>query len=344
MLTIYSGDHRAHDVSVEFNRGRLTAAFERAERAERVLAAVRAAGIGPVEDPASFPPETVLRVHRPAFVEFLSGAHAEWRALDRPGEALPLAWPIRGLRSDRVPDSLDGRLSYYSFDISSPIAAGTWKAARSAADVAATGAARIAQGRERAAFGLCRPPGHHAASDYYGGYCFLNNAAIAAQHFRDCGASRVAILDVDYHHGNGTQEIFYSRPDVLFASIHADPATDFPYFLGYADEAGAGPGEGFNRNFPLPRGTAWAGWSPALDAACLAVAAHGPDALVVSLGVDTFRADPLSHFRLDSEDYLRVGERIGRLGLPTLFLMEGGYAVEEIGTNVVNVLTGYLDA
>ena len=343
MLTLYSGDHLGHDVGVEFNRGRLTAAFERPERAEKVLAAIRAAGIGPVGSPAESSLDTVLRVHRRDYVEFLSGAHAEWRALDREGDAVPLAWPIRGLRSDRIPASLDGRLSYYSFDVSSPIAAGTWKAARSAAAVASTGAARVAQGRERAAFGLCRPPGHHAASDYYGGYCFLNNAAIAAQHFRDSGAARVAILDVDYHHGNGTQEIFYERPDVLFASIHADPASDFPYFLGYADETGAGAGAGFNRNYPLKRGAEWAIWSEALEAACGAVAAYGPDALVVSLGVDTFRKDPISHFDLESEDFLRIGERIARLKMPTLFLMEGGYAVEEIGNNVVNVLAGYQD-
>ena len=343
MLTIYSGDHLGHDVSLEFNRGQLTPAFECGERAERVLAAVRAAGIGPVEGPTAFPLDAVLRVHRAAFIEFLSGAFAEWRALDREGDAMPLAWPIRGFRSDRVPACLDGRLSYYSFDISSPIAAGTWKAARSAADVALTGAARIAGGRERAAFGLCRPPGHHAASDYYGGYCFLNNAAIAAQHLRDNGAARVAILDVDYHHGNGTQEIFYERADVMFASIHADPASDFPYFLGYADETGAGAGAGCNHNFPLGEGADWAVWSGALEAACGAVLAYGPDALVVSLGVDTFKRDPISDFRLESSDYLRLGDRIARLRFPTLFLMEGGYALEEIGINVANVLTGFQD-
>ena len=343
MLTIYSDDHLGHDVAVEFNRGRLTGAFERPERAETVLAAVRAAGIGPVDGPADFSLDTILRVHRADYVEFLSGAHAEWRSLDREGDAVPLAWPIRGLRSDRIPASLDGRLSYYSFDISSPIAAGTWKAARSAADVATTGAVRIAQGRERAAFGLCRPPGHHAARDYYGGYCFLNNAAIATQRLRDDGAARVAILDVDYHHGNGTQEIFYERADVLYASIHADPSSDFPYFLGYADETGAGAGDGFNRNFPLSRGADWTVWSAALEVACGAISAYRPDAVVVSLGVDTFRKDPISHFCLESADFRRIGERIARLELPTLFLMEGGYAVEEIGSNVVNVLAGHQD-
>jgi acetoin utilization deacetylase AcuC-like enzyme len=339
--TIHSSDHLEHDPGFEFNRGKLVAAFESPQRAERVLAAIRSARCGPIESPTAFSLDPVLRVHRREYLEFLSEAHAAWRALGRPGEAFPLAWPIRGLRSDRVPASLDGRLSYYSFDISSPIAAGTWKAAKSAADVALTGAACIASGRERAVFGLCRPPGHHSAADYYGGYCFLNNAAIAAQYLRDNGALRVAILDVDYHHGNGTQTIFYSRADVLFASIHADPASDYPYFLGYADETGLGAGEGHNHNFPLQRGADWAVWSRALESACEVIAAYGPDALVVSLGVDTFKADPLSHFQLESQDFLRIGERIARLGTATLFVMEGGYAIDEIGINVVNVLTGY---
>ena len=171
-----------------------------------------------------------------------------------------------------------------------------------------------------------------------GGYCFLNNAAIATQAFLDQGARRVAILDVDYHHGNGTQDIFYRRDDVLFASIHGDPRVEYPYFLGYADERGEGAGEGCNHNYPLAHGSGWDLWSAALDDACVRIAGYAPDALVISLGVDTYKEDPISQFRLDSPDYLRMGERIARLGLPTLFIMEGGYAVEAIGINAVNVL------
>ncbi len=174
-----------------------------------------------------------------------------------------------------------------------------------------------------------------------GGYCFLNNAAIATQAFLDQGARRVAILDVDYHHGNGTQDIFYRRDDVLFASIHGDPRVEYPYFLGYADERGEGAGEGCNHNYPLAHGSGWDLWSAALDDACVQIAGYAPDALVISLGVDTYKEDPISQFRLDSPDYLRMGERIARLGLPTLFIMEGGYAVEAIGINAVNVLQGY---
>jgi acetoin utilization deacetylase AcuC-like enzyme len=344
MKIIYSERDRAHAPLYEFNRGRLVPSFESPARATAILAALRASPLGTIETAAGFPDACILRVHAPAYVRFLEQAYEEWRALHRTGEALPLAWPIRGLRNDRVPESLDGRLSFYSFDVSTPIAAGTWAAARGAADAALTGARCLATGAERTAFSLCRPPGHHAGFDYYGGYCFLNNAAIAAQYLRDNGATRVAILDLDYHHGNGTQQIFYERADVLVVSIHADPATDFPYFLGYADETGAGAGYGFNRNYPLPAGTAWSAWSAALDSACETAAQYGPDAMVVSLGVDTFAKDPLGSFRLHSEDYLRAGARIARLARPTLFVMEGGYAIEQLGANVANVLRGYEEA
>ncbi|WP_455774165.1 histone deacetylase family protein, partial [Burkholderia stabilis] len=193
----------------------------------------------------------------------------------------------------------------------------------------------------RAAFALCRPPGHHAGREYMGGYCYLNNAAIAAQHGIAQGAARVAVLDVDFHHGNGTQDIFYERADVLFASIHGEPHVSYPYFSGYADERGAGAGEGFNLNLPLPKGTQWDTYATALGHAADAIVAHAPDLLVVSLGVDTFEHDPISHFRLRSPDYLRIGEALARLNLPTLFVMEGGYMVEEIGINAVNVLLGF---
>ena len=210
-------------------------------------------------------------------------------------------------------------------------------------------ARRMAQRRKisegaRGAFALCRPPGHHAASDLFGGYCFLNNAAIAAQAWRDEGAERVAVLDVDFHHGNGTQDIFYQRDDVLFVSLHGEPENAFPYFLGYADETGAGKGEGFNINYPLPEKTGFERWSECLEDACRKIADYGPDALVVSLGVDTFKEDPISFFKLDSDDYLTYGERIGKMGLPTLFCMEGGYAVEQVGINTVNVLQGFEQA
>jgi len=341
MRAIYSPDQLLHDAAGEFNRGAMVQPFERPERVEMVLAAVDASRLFDVQAPDEFPEERITRIHSAAMVDFLKGAYDEWLALERAGDALPLTWPIRGFRSDRVPESLDGRLSYYCFDISTSINQGTWAAARSAANVALTGASLIARGAERGVFGVCRPPGHHAATDYFGGYCFLNNAAIAAQYLRDNGAARVAILDVDYHHGNGTQEIFYPRADVLFASIHANPATDFPYFLGYADELGVGAGKGCNLNLPLAQGADWPLWSAALDTACEQIAHYAPDALVVSLGLDTYRNDPLSHFKLDTTHYPLMGQRIAALSVPTLFVLEGGYAISDLGVNAVNVMRGF---
>jgi acetoin utilization deacetylase AcuC-like enzyme len=174
-----------------------------------------------------------------------------------------------------------------------------------------------------------------------GGYCYINNAAVVAQWYRDQGAKRVSILDVDYHHGNGTQQIFYARGDVQVLNLHGDPMTEYPFFLGHADETGEGEGAGFNVNYPMPFGTAWKQWSAALEDACQKLVAYRPDVVVVSLGVDTFEKDPISKFKLKTEDYPRIGKRIAALGLPTLFVMEGGYAVEEIGVNAVGVLTGF---
>jgi acetoin utilization deacetylase AcuC-like enzyme len=193
-------------------------------------------------------------------------------------------------------------------------------------------------------FALTRPPGHHAGADFFGGYCFINNAAGAAQACIDDGAGRVSVLDVDYHHGNGTQSIFYERADVLVQSIHGDPKTEYPYYLGHADETGSGGGTGFNWNYPLPAGTDAATWFDALEAACSRIRGFRPEVLVVSLGVDTFVRDPISKFRLDTPDYLQLGARLAALRLPTLFVLEGGYAVAEIGANVAGVLRGFEEA
>jgi acetoin utilization deacetylase AcuC-like enzyme len=220
-------------------------------------------------------------------------------------------------------------------------------AARAGAHCALSAAQQLVQG-DRAAFALSRPPGHHAGADFFGGYCFLNNAALAAQNLLDmgkgAGITKVAVLDIDYHHGNGTQAIFYDRPDVFFVSIHGDPRTEYPFYLGHSDERGVGAGLGTNLNLPLPRGTGFDAWSKALDTALNAIAQFAADALVVSLGMDTFVGDPISGFTLTSADYLRVGQRIAAAGLPTAFVFEGGYAVAEVGVNAVNVLEGFAGA
>ena len=343
METVYSDRHRLHHGQAELIDGHFVPCFEKPERADLVLARVREVGLGAELAPTPFGLEPVRRVHRADFVDFLSQAWSMWTALGRNHDALPLVWPVPSLRHDRRPEHVDGLLGWYALDAGVPITAGTWTAVQDAADVAFSGAARLRAG-SRAAFALCRPPGHHAAAAAMGGYCYLNNAAIAAQWLRDQGAGRVAVLDVDYHHGNGTQQIFYDRADVFFASIHADPRVEYPYFLGHADERGCDAGAGFNLNLPLPHGSTWDGtYRAALDAACHAVQHFGPDAVVVSLGVDTFEQDPISKFRLASDDYLRMGARIAALARPTLFVFEGGYAVAQVGINAVNVLQGFED-
>ena len=280
----------------------------------------------------------ILAVHDADYLAFLQSAHADWRAAGREGDAIGYTFPVvrrRPLAFDRI----DARIGAYAMDASSPIAEGTWQSAYWSAQ-AALSAAHAVLGGERAAFALCRPPGHHCGRDYLGGYCFLNNAAIAARAAADAG-HRVAILDVDYHHGNGTQDIFYADGAVLFASIHADPATDYPFFWGHADERGEGAGEGATLNLPLPRGTGWADYAPALETALQAVADHGATLLVVSYGADTFAGDPISQFRIETAEYTAMGRAIGALGLPTVIAMEGGYAVDALGGNVAAFLAGF---
>ncbi|GIK98013.1 MAG: acetylpolyamine amidohydrolase [Alphaproteobacteria bacterium] len=339
MKTVYSDDHHLHDYGQELSYGRFVPAYEMPRRADTVIARVRAAGLGEVIAPAAHGLDPVLRVHDRGLVDFLSTVWDEWQTVAPGTQPVPMSWPVRSMRQTE-PRAIAGRLAYYALDACTPITATSWQAATVAADVALTGAALVKNGA-RAAFALCRPPGHHASRDNFGGYCFLNNAAIAAQWFRDNGAARVAILDVDYHHGNGTQAIFYDRADVMFASLHGDPVEEYPYFLGFADETGAGAGAGFNRNYPLPRGTTWDAYGPALADAAARIRGFAPDVLVVSLGVDTFEKDPISRFKLRHDDYARIGEAIAGIGAPTLFVMEGGYAVDEIGVNAVNVLLGF---
>jgi acetoin utilization deacetylase AcuC-like enzyme len=340
MKTVFSELHAGHSGQLELMTGAIMPGFEKPARAEIVRARIQSEKLGPILPPAEHDLAIARRVHDSGFIDFLPQAWPMWQAAGRNGSAMAFTWPTRGLRGDVRPPNIDALLGYYSFDGGATFVEGTWAAIKSSFDVAVTGAGLVKSG-ERAAFALCRPPGHHAGAAFMGGYCFINNAAVAAQWFRDQGAAKVAILDVDYHHGNGTQEIFYQRSDVLVVNVHGDPAVEYPFFLGYADEKGAGEGEGFNHNYPLPFGTDWEGWSAALEDGCAKVAAYAPDALVVSLGVDTFEKDPISQFKLKSEDYPKIGRRIAKLGLPTLFVMEGGYAVDEIGINAVGVLTGF---
>lgn len=343
LLTFYNEQHRAHVGRMEMYCGDFVPCFETPERVDFVLAELERRNLGRIVTPQSVPLMSLERIHHPRYVEFLRHAWQDWVALNPANaekDALPFVWPIRTLRSDIAPQNFAAKLGLYSMDSCTPLTCGTWVAAKAGADCAINAAHALRSG-ERGTFALTRPPGHHAGADFFGGYCFLNNAALAAQHLLDDGAKRVAILDIDYHHGNGTQSIFYERSDVLYLSIHGDPRTEFPYYLGYADETGAGAGLGFNVNIPMPVGTAASTWFAALETACLRITNSRVDALVISLGVDTFAADPISGFCLQSADFLRIGERIGFLELPTVFVFEGGYSINDIGVNVVNVLEGF---
>ena len=339
MLVVRSEVHQQHFPAGELYDGKLVRPFECPERWDYIVAALDDAGLKDAVTPDPVPDAVLNRLHDLDYLAFLETAWERWVESGAQGEMIPSCFAIRRM-VDAVPDSIGGQLGYYAFAAETSITAGTWTAAREAASIAYT-AQSLVNGGEDVAFALCRPPGHHAARDYFGGYCFLNNAAVAAQGFRDNGAERVAILDVDFHHGNGTQDIFYGRSDVFFASLHGDPRHEFPYFLGFEVERGIGDARGTNANYPLAPGTGAASWFEALGDALAAITRFRPDAIVVSLGVDTFAGDPISSFALASDDYFTVGLKIAGLAKPTVYCMEGGYAVAEIGTNTVNVLAGH---
>jgi acetoin utilization deacetylase AcuC-like enzyme len=278
--------------------------------------------------------EPLLRVHSRQYLDLLRDAHRDWLAAGREGDAFPYTFPIVGRRRLDLA-RIDARLGQHSFDTSTPIGPGTWEACYWSAQTALA-ALHALLGGERSAFAFTRPPGHHAGRDYFGGYSYLNHAAVAAETALASGRRRVAILDVDYHHGNGTQDIFAGRDDVLFASIHADPSTDYPFFWGHADES-----RDNILNLPLSRGTEWRAYAPALTQALDWLEKASPDLLIVSYGADTHEADPISHFKLKTSDYAAMGRRIASLGVPTLIVMEGGYAVEALGANVASFLDGF---
>ena len=342
MRIVFSEDHREHFPQGEFYGGIMKTPNERPQRMEFILREFRKRKMTDIVRPGPLDMKAVRRVHDKGYLAFLEGVWDEWLAAGNRGDVYPSVIPNRSLQQ-RLPRWVDGKIGYYAHSIETAITAGTWEAACASASVALT-AQKIVSGGAGAAFALCRPPGHHAHDDLYGGYCFLNNAAIAAQAFRDQGAARVAILDVDFHHGNGTQDIFYDRDDVLFVSLHGAPEDAYPHFLGYKDEKGAGKGEGFTVNYPMPPGTRFDLWSEALTSGLRRIRRFKPDVLVVSLGVDAYKDDPVGFFKLTSDDFTRCGEMIGKLRLPTLLVMEGGYAIEAIGVNTANAVQGFENA
>lgn len=330
MLVIAAEAHRNH-VSLEIHNGVMAESSESPSRADAIFAALTSSGHDTIE-PDQLDLDLVRRVHTPEYVEFLSTAWQRWHERESGPAAMSFMWPARGFGTKR-PTDLIGQLGYHSFAADTSIVPGTWQAVTSSASIAMTAADRMLESGS-VTYGLCRPPGHHASADQFGGYCYLNNAAIAAQRLLDRGASRVAIIDVDYHHGNGTQSIFYERADVVFVSIHADPAEEFPWFAGHASETGSGDGAGCNLNVPLPRGADRDRWFAALASAIDRLEQTDIDALVVSLGVDAYVNDPLGTFQLTTDDFGDAATRIAALQLPTVVIQEGGYNGAALGANV----------
>lgn len=319
---------------------------ESPERATAIREALLATGEYALTPPEEHGPDPIAAVHDLELIDLVEHAWTDALAAghdsDRP--LLPDTFLLREYAGrmplGQLPGGRRDRLGAYCFDTATPIVSGTAAAARAAVDIALTVADRVLAG-EPLAYGLCRPPGHHAGRNLIGGYCFYNNAAIVAQSLVARGAQRVAILDVDFHHGNGTQQIFWERGDVLYVSLHGDPRGSYPYFSGYPTERGAASGEGATLNLPLPPGTAGDAYGGALDEALEAVAAFDPDApLVLSLGLDTYHADPICDLALDTDDYAAIGASIASLGRPVVALQEGGYAVDALGRNAVAFLNG----
>jgi acetoin utilization deacetylase AcuC-like enzyme len=337
MKAVFSDLHRGHDPRRFVLRGKFAPGEERPERADRLMAGLVAGGHALVPATA-FGQGPRLGVHSVDYLRFLEEAAAEWQTLaDASDEVLGNVHPVR--RAGTMPASIVGRAGWYMQDMACGIGPETWTAVAAATDVAVT-AAELVAGGEHAAYALCRPPGHHAYRDIAGGHCFLNNTAIAAQHLR-AAHPRVAILDIDIHHGNGTQAIFYDRADVLTVSVHADPSVFYPYFWGYPHERGAGAGEGCNLNLPIPRGAPDAAFLAAIGAAAPTIAAFAPGVLVVALGLDAAADDPFGGAAVTTDGFSAAGAAIARLGLPTLFVQEGGYLSPALGPNLQAVLAGF---
>lgn len=339
MKAFYDPAQAAHDPKFFLIRGEPRANVEQPERAERLLAGLGSLGVTPAA-PQDHGRAPLAAIHKPEYLHFLETGWARWQALaDASAEIIPNAHPVR--YPGTYPTGILGQAGWHMADTACPIGEHTWRSARASANTALAGAHALLDG-EPHAYALCRPPGHHAYADLAGGFCYLNNTAIAAQALRERHA-RVAILDVDVHHGNGTQGIFWFRRDVLTLSIHCDPHEIYPFSFGHANERGAGEGEGYNINMPLPRGSGDDVVMEALPRAADLIRAFAPGALVVALGLDPSEEDPLQGMRVTTAGFARIGRFIGRLGLPTLYVQEGGYLSPSLGANLASFLSGALD-
>jgi acetoin utilization deacetylase AcuC-like enzyme len=347
MPVVWSDRHRLHDPGGEVWVGVRTPGTEVPERAERVRAALEADGVRIVEAERQ-PDEALLAVHDPALLAYLEAAWRDWEAAgltEDPGQdrVVPYLFPhpaLLGPIPPTVPEAASARAGYFTYDTMTLIGPDTFDAAVAAADAAFTAADLVLAG-DPAAFACCRPPGHHATRSVFGGSCYLNNAAMAAARLRDAIDAPVAVLDIDAHHGNGTQAIFYEEPRVLTGSVHVDPGAGwFPHFLGFATETGAGAGEGTNRNLPLPPRSGDGPWLDGVAALAAWAREGGAGALVVALGVDAAAGDPESPLEVSAAGFRAAGRELGALGVPTAVVLEGGYELETIGELVSEALAG----
>ena len=340
MKIFYSETHRSHHPPFEvFDGGLRVPYLENPDRMDRILNALRETGWAEVCEPADFGLDPIAAVHDRDYLDFLASCWTEWLASASTDKStlIPATFALR--RTPQKPRSLLGRAGYYIMDLSACIVEGTYRAALASANCALSAAKAITNG-EQTAFALCRPPGHHAGKDYAGGYCFINNAAVAAHWLSASG--KVAVLDIDYHCGNGTQDIFYDRDDVLTISIHADPDFEYPHYIGFAEERGSGRGSGFHHNFPLPAGTDDNAYLQTLSKALDLIKRFNPKHLVVSAGMDIYTDDPLGTIKVTTAGIGEIGKQIAALGLPAVLVMEGGYNNEALGRNVVSFLEKFL--
>jgi acetoin utilization deacetylase AcuC-like enzyme len=338
MIVITTDAHAAHDPATMAPSPSGRPFYDRAERVDQLLGAVHRMGLPtvPAPDHGMAP---IAAVHDAGYLHFLESAFERWQATPYAGPAVrAFGYAVRQMQ--RCPDAVTGQAGYYLSGETVPILRGTWQAAKASAHVAVEGATRILGG-EREAYALCRPSGHHVYADLAGGFCYLNNAAIAAQVLVQGGA-KSAVLDVDVHHGNGTQSILYERDDVFFCSVHGDPRGLYPWYAGYEDETGSGRGAGCNLNLPLAAGTADVKYIEAIEQGLAAIRTFGASVLVISLGFDAHLGDPTANVAVTAEGFRAIGQRIGAFGLPTLLVQEGGYIVEKLGDNLAAFLDGFL--
>ena len=339
MKAFYSAEQSLHHPKFYMKNGKAIAARELPERGEIFLTSLSGLEI-PVGEAKDFGPGILSRVHSPDYLNFLEHAYSEWQQLpDASEEIIPKSNPSR--YDSSYPADIIGRVGWHLMDTSCPMGPGTWKGAYASAQTAQTAADYVANGESRYAYALCRPPGHHAYPDGAGGFCFLNNSAVAAERLRET-YERVAIIDIDLHHGNGTQAIFWNRRDVMTVSLHADPNGCYPHYWGYSHERGEGDGYGYNLNVPLPAGTGDDVYLQALENALQQVASFAPDAIVIAQGLDASEQDPFGVLAITTEGYQRIGARLRQLDKPTVIVQEGGYISPILGDNLAAILKNFM--